>query len=218
MPHTPHQLIAKYSLRSHFLGLLVVVSLSGAGLDRLFLALGWRDLVARTAVSFCASYALFFLFARMWLHVLASDSRLLHDVSEKEDEPDVVAALKPKKSLGWFDWLGWWVPLDGEFAVLFFALIALVILIFGTVWMVSEGPVILVDVAFDLALAGGLVRGLQCGPGEGWASVLFRRSIVPFLVLLVMNLIAVQIAHVSCPGNDRLSTMVQNCIKPANIR
>jgi hypothetical protein len=207
-------LVSKYSLRAHFFALLLTVSLAGAGLSRFLLYLGWKDIVARTAFSFCAGYVLFFACARRWLHVLSRDSRMLHDVAEKEDEPARLVHPAKRRSSGWGD-LGFVIPdLDGEFMVILVAVIGLIAILAGAFWIIAEGPVILLDVAFDLALAGGLVQGLKRRQGEGWAGVLFRRSMIPFLLLLTLNLFAVQIAHVACPGNDRLSEMAHDCRKP----
>jgi hypothetical protein len=138
------------------------------------------------------SNGLFFFCARLWLHVLSRDSRLLEDVAEKEHEP----AEDGSPSEAAFIRLGRYLLLDS-----------------GDRWRIRHNP--RGRDCSDLALAGALVRGLKLHQGEGWAGVLFHRSMIPFLILLFLNLIAVQAAHVSCPGNDRLSEMVHNC-KPSS--
>jgi len=160
----------------------------------------------------CLSYAAFYPIARYWLHYLAESSAILADVALKEEEGRAPSGDKQEK---WSDFGEIFILLDvfgviAVFLALFFVFAGIAFSIF---WVITEGPVILVDVAFDIALAGGLVRSLRPKYGEGWAGVLFRRTALPFLMILTVNLLVVYWAHTLCPGNDRLSQMFSDCKK-----
>jgi hypothetical protein len=72
------------------------------------------------------SNGLFFFCARLWLHVLSRDSRLLEDVAEKEHEPAKMVHLAKRRSSAWGDIFFWIPEIDGEFAIILVGVIALI--------------------------------------------------------------------------------------------
>jgi heme exporter protein D len=168
------------------------------------------SIAERTVCSMCLSYAAFFPLAWFLIKNLVDNSQILVDVAERDES---IAPHSPqKRSASRSSWPEFFIPdAFGEFAAFVVLILALVAIAMMVSWIVLEGPVIFVDIVFDLALASGLVRSARTEKSEGLVGILFRKTCIPFMVILAINLIVVQSAHIRCPGNTRLSEMIRDC-------
>lgn len=78
---------------------------------------------------------------------------------------------------------------DGGLPVVVLALILVILAaIFGVgVYVVNETPVILIDAAFEVLLAGGLVKVVRQGNSGGWVGGIVRASWRPFAAALTVS-------------------------------
>ena len=138
--------------------------LFGWACSALLMHAGMRSMPPRYGLAFIASYGVFFLCVRRWCNSVRSDRQ-------------------PGGDKDWFD-LGNFD--EGCLAVLVIALAAFVI---GGLFLATGGVAALLEVAFEVAFAGTIVRGLARTEIVGhWARTLFantwRHALIALLVLL----------------------------------
>lgn len=94
---------------------------------------------------------------------------------------------------------------------LFFVLAGIALLVCVGLWIGIEGPMILIDAACEVALSIGLIRASRkMAPGD-WRKVALKRTIIPFIMVLGLSMMALLHDPINCPGRDRLSEVMHQC-------
>jgi hypothetical protein len=86
----------------------------------------------------------------------------------------------------------------------------LLALFFSIFWVFSAGPAILIEVATDALLAGGLLRWAR-RTEEAWMSRSVRSTIIPFGIATASLFVFGLWAHHHCPTATRIGE-VWNCL------
>lgn len=98
----------------------------------------------------------------------------------------------------------------GVAAVVVFAVLAALgaVLVGAGLYLVYEAPFILSEAAFEFVLAAGLVRGSRRIDSGDWVGSVFRTTVLPFSVTLVLALLAGYLMHHYFPGVTRISELI----------
>lgn len=145
------------------------VWLAGWACSAALKALGMDSMPLRYAISWVVSYLMFFWFVRIWCDYAA--------------KPVSVGADKRASDWG----LPSDIPIaDGEGCLIVLAVFIVFMALSGIFWIVG-GYALLFEVAFEVAFAGTLVSGLRAKHRVGgWARTLFRRTLLPALLVGAM--------------------------------
>ena len=101
---------------------------------------------------------------------------------------------------------------DGLLLVLF---ILLVCAIFGAgAFLVYQAPGILSEAAFQAILASGLARTARDAHDPGWAKSVFRATVIPFAIVLVLAGVFGIEARKRCPAAATVRQVFRTCIFP----
>jgi hypothetical protein len=201
-------MISKGEIRLHLLAILTAMTVFGAIFNRLLLKFGFDDLADRNFFVMTASYISFFAFIKMWLNFLSRDVYRLKDAAHlKEDR------VKDEQSSGsWWNILNFDSPeISGEAAAFFAVIIVIILLILVGAWISIEGPTILIDAAFDASLSVSLIRASSNLVSGNWQGGVFKRTIWPFLLMLVLSTLIITIMTLHCPNAIRLSDALHQC-------
>jgi hypothetical protein len=97
----------------------------------------------------------------------------------------------------------------GVAAVVVFAVLAAIgaVLVGAGLYLVYEAPFILSEAAFEFVLAASLVRGSRRIDSGDWVGSVFRTTVLPFAVTLVLALLAGYLMHHYFPGVTRISEL-----------
>jgi len=105
------------------------------------------------------------------------------------------------------------LDLDGDGAVILIAFVVAAGIVFGAgVYLVWQAPAILSEVAFQGALAGGLVKASRDMHEEGWAQATFEATRVPFFVSLAAALAFGIVARHYCPSASTPGEVFRFCV------
>ena len=143
---------------------------SGWGVSGLQLSAGMKNMPPRYGLALAVSYPVFFLCVRVWAGAMrsapAADNRF----------------LRPADLLD--------VPADGEGCLVVLVALAVGGLL-AVVFMLIGGPELLLEVAFEVAFAGTLVRRLRHFQVVGnWKGRLLR-STAPFALAVMLGLVVI---------------------------
>ena len=96
---------------------------------------------------------------------------------------------------------------DDSGIVMVIALVVAVVsvIVIASVYLISLGPVILGNAAFQFAMGSGLIRTLKKVEQPDWAGSLFKQSFLPFFIVLVVCVFCAVIFQTNCPGLESLS-------------
>ncbi len=151
-----------------FTGTWLCAWLASAALHRL----GMHSMPLRYAIAFAIAYGCFFVFVRVWC-----------DFAKRDPE---------RKGGGYFD-----LPfVDAEGCLVVLAFVALAFVLSGLFWAIG-GYGLLLEVAFEVAFTGTVVRGIGRQSMLGnWASALLKRTWwIALIVMLVVCAIAVMMQN-----------------------
>jgi len=100
---------------------------------------------------------------------------------------------------------------DGLLLLILFAL--LVVAIFGAgAYLVYQAPAILSEAAFQAVLAGGLIRTARGAHDPGWAGSVFKATVIPFTLVLVLSGVFGHQAHKRCPSARTAHEVMRTCV------
>ena len=157
--------------------------LAGWLFSTLLLMSGMTSMPLRYALAFLASYGVFFACVRLWCNSVH------HDRRSNDWSPDVVG-------------------LGGEGCFLVLGIMLLALAIAGLFWA-SGGFSTLLEVAFEVAFAGTVVRRLGRTEVVGdWASRLFAGTWLQALAALISLVAAAAWLQHKAPGATKFSTAV----------
>lgn len=101
---------------------------------------------------------------------------------------------------------------DSDEGVIIILVVALIAAIFGsTAYIIYQAPEILFEAAFEAVLVAGIYRRAKNTQSEGWIFSVFRRTWIPFCIVLVMALIFGFSIKRHCPGISSFREYRQLC-------
>ena len=165
----------------------IVLATAAAGLlaSYALLQLGLYSMAARYPAALLVAYAVFLALIGCWL-------RLRRDAGADAIETGLDAGLSPSTHAPRGCSNGDLLPdldVDPEAAIPVAAMAALVAIAAAAVialgWVVWTAPLLMAELIVDAAIAGGLYRSLRRQSAEGWWYVTIRRTVLPFLGLLM---------------------------------
>jgi len=97
--------------------------------------------------------------------------------------------------------------------IIFAALVALIVTIFGSAfYLVSEAPLILSEAAFEGLLAASLVKKVKLIDDKDWIGSIFKTTWKPFIIILVIVFFSAVILHAYFPSARSLSEIIKSQI------
>jgi hypothetical protein len=101
---------------------------------------------------------------------------------------------------------------DADDAIVLVVLALLVAVIFGAgLYIVYQAPALLSEVAFEALLASGLVKASQRIQTLGWVGSVFRATLLPLSLVLVMTVTFGLVAAHYCPNATKIAEVVTKC-------
>jgi len=220
----------KFFLRLHMS--VILVATFGAGLltTKVLLAIGVNALALRYALAVSIAYLSFLSLIRLWLfYVNASRGGFDFSGDGLDFGGSVIRSSDDLGGGGRFGGggaSGSWgdaapvksssggssfsFDLDGDDWVVVILFIALVlsILIIG-IYLIWTAPAILGEAAFEAALAAALARQAKQIHRPGWVGVVWRATVWPFAIVLVLSVALGWFAQRRCPAAKKLSDVVE---------
>lgn len=102
---------------------------------------------------------------------------------------------------------------DGCLGVIVLLLLAaLLFAIFGAgIYAVYQAPTILAEAAFQAALASGLIKAAKRIERGDWAGSVFKKTIIPLVIILAMAVAFGCVAHLYCPAATKVAEVFYLC-------
>lgn len=96
--------------------------------------------------------------------------------------------------------------------VVLLLLVALIFGIFGAgAYLIYQAPAILTEVAFQVALASGLIKASKNIDAPNWRGSVFKATWLPFLIVLALTAAFSLAAHRYCPTATKATEVFQVC-------
>jgi len=220
-----------FFLRLHMFFILSATFGSGLLTTKVLLAIGVHSLALRYALAVCFAYLAFLILIRIWLFYVNADRRaidfsadgvnVIGDFSRAGASGDVPGgqfggggasgswgkAPLPLKSGGGGGKSSFSLDLDlgGDewVVILLFVALVLSLLVIG-IYIIYTAPALLSETAFEAALAAALARRAKQIQRPGWMGVVWRATVWPFIIVLVLSVGLGWAAHRYCPGAKKL--------------
>jgi hypothetical protein len=236
------ELVRRFFVRWHMSLILAGVVLAGVATSKLLLLLGVGWIGIRWVLAVVASYLVFFALVRLWVAYAAPGAKkrradLGVDLPDLPGSLGGEPSLPPLRAGGGrfggggasgsfegnvgahsgggsgggiVDSLG----LDSEEGVVILVVLGLLLLaLFGAgAYLVYEAPAILGEAWLEVVLASSLVRASRRLEARHWAGGVFRATIVPFGLVLLLTGVFGWVAHAYCPHAPRLADIMRRCV------
>ena len=219
--------------RNFFLRLHMFFILSatfGAGLltTKVLLAIGLHSLALRYALAVCFAYLAFLILIRIWLFYVnagrsidfsADGVDLLGNLSRGAGNAPFPgggqfggggasgswgkAAVQVKSGGGSKSSFSLDLGGDEWVVILLFVALVLSLLVIG-IYIIYTAPALLSETAFEAALAAALARRAKQIQRPGWMGVVWRATVWPFAIVLVLSVGLGWAAGRYCPGAKKL--------------
>ena len=203
---------ARFFVRFHMSLILGATFLAGLGATSLLLMAGVSSLPLRYVIAVCAAYLVFLALIRLWLFYVGADREV--EVSADGIDFFYTSASEAGEALtsgggsfGGGGATGSWgeaVPakaavsksssgfnfdLDLDFdallvVVLFIALIASIFVV--GIYLIYTAPALLSEAAFEALLTAALLRRAKKIDRPGWVGTVWRATVWPFLLIVVL--------------------------------
>ena len=180
----------------------------GNAANHLLLDHGAVSLVGRHLVVLIASYFFFFLVIRVWLRVHEESDTLTGIVRPPNKPPHTRTDMGPL----WLEPFNL-MSLGFTWSIILGALLAIALVFWSGYYLLGEGAIILAETAIEYAVFAGLVRAAK-KQNQVWYEHLFKHTIKPFMIVLVVSTTAIFFADRSCPGRNMLSSIFEKCWFP----
>lgn len=101
---------------------------------------------------------------------------------------------------------------DAGVVVVLIAFAVLLAVIFGAgIYLVYQAPVIIVEAAFEVVLASGLVKASRKMDRLGWMGSVFKSTWIPLAIVLVTTVVFALIAEGICPEATKIADVLRGC-------
>ncbi|HEY0144227.1 MAG TPA: hypothetical protein VGF48_25300 [Thermoanaerobaculia bacterium] len=177
----------RFFLRFHMTLILLAAFASGLLVTKVLLELDANVLWLRYLVAVTFAYLVFLAAIKLWLMYIDGRGEVDLEGTLELGDAGVDAAVE----LGGFDFFD-------DFGIVTLALLAIVVL-FAAFYAIWAAPTILAEAAFEAALASALVRRTKQIDAAGWVGSVVRRTIVPFVIVLLLSVGIGYAAQQWCP-------------------
>ncbi|HJQ41265.1 MAG TPA: hypothetical protein VKB93_29345 [Thermoanaerobaculia bacterium] len=203
-----------FFLRLHMFFILSATIASGLVATNVLLAIGVRPLALRYALAVCAAYLLFLALIRLWLFYVRMARGGVDFTGDGLDFSHGVTSSDFSGGGGNFGGGGasgsWGKALpdlggDGDdwLVIVLFVAVVLSLLLIG-IYVIYTAPVMLSEAAFEALLAAAVARQAKKIQRPGWIGVVWRATVWPFLVVLVLTAALGWVAQRRCPEAKKL--------------
>jgi hypothetical protein len=201
----------RFSLRLHMTLILGGTFFAGLLATRLQMSAGVDRLAVRYVVAVCVAYIAFLILIRLWLAYVNSGADGADIASDALEAVDLFDPVLPAPRFQGSGSSGSWgdVSLDGgdlgEVVVIILFALFVVLLCGFAIYFIYTAPALLSEAAFEAILAAALVRRARKATGPGWIGPVWRATVWPFVVVLLLAGTLGWAAQRWCPGARRLS-------------
>jgi hypothetical protein len=202
-----------FLVRLHMTFILTGTFLAGLAGTKVLLALGVTSLPLRYALAVCGSYLVFLVLIRLWLAYVGAARGLdfqgdgidwsrhgAHAVSDALSTGgggfggggatgtwgQNAASVPAKGGGGGGGGGGFSLDADEFVIVILFLALVLSLVVIG-IYVIYTAPALLGEAAFEALLAGALARRARGVDRPGWVGVVWRATVWPFLLVLVLT-------------------------------
>ena len=223
------RLQGRFFLRIHMTLILGGTFLAGLAATNLLVLLGVDHLGLRYLFAVAGSYLVFLVLIRLWLFYVNADRRGFDFTADGidiidwhispndvdvgagfggggatggwEGSPDVPLPVAAKADAN----PGCGFDLDGDEGVIILLILALVcaLLVIG-IYLIYTAPVLLSEAAFEAILAASLARKTKKMATAGWVGSVWRATVWPLAITLVLSFALGAAAQSYCPEAKRL--------------
>lgn len=188
----------------------MAMAVFGTAVNKLLLAFGYHDWAYRNLFVMTASYISFFVLIKIWLHLLSRDVYRLKDTANLK-EPKA----KRDSSGSIWEFLNFLNPsFSDELATIVAVLVVIFLLVAVGIWIGAEGTTILIDAAFDASLSVSLIGASKNIVSGNWQGGVLKRTIFPFLIMLLISTAIIALLTTECPNATKLSEAMHQCKQP----
>ncbi|MBN2494736.1 MAG: hypothetical protein JXR96_09120 [Deltaproteobacteria bacterium] len=139
--------------------------------------------LVRWPLAVIVAYLAFLLMVRLWIRHETHRGTVARALLGEEPEPDPCSGAKDSTRSQTLDGLDIGFG-DDELSAILFLLLAAVVALGAGVYVVVIAPELLTELLLDAAVSAGLYRRLRKTPGGDWFSTAWRRTRMPFLLVL----------------------------------
>ena len=204
-PRVRQWLEERFFLRWHMTFILGGTFLAGMIMTRMLMLGGVNVLALRYVVAVGAAYLAFLVLIRLWLMYVGSGYTIDLDVAT--DAMDI-AAPRFRGGGASGSWSGPDLDIGGDLDDLLLVVVLLVIAVCLcgiAIYFIYTAPALLSEAAFEAALAGALAQRTRKATGPGWIGAVWRATIWPFAIVLVLSGLLGWAAQRACPAAKRLT-------------
>jgi hypothetical protein len=196
----------RFFLRIHMTLILGGTFLAGVVTTRMLMEAGVNHLALRYLVAVGAAYFAFLILIRLWLAYVGSGGKGYDFGSDALDLGEhVLPAPRFKGSGSSGSWSDVSAGGDLDDLVVIVLLLLLVVCLCGfAIYFIYTAPALLSEAAFEAALAATLARRTKNATSGGWMGSVFRATVWPFVVVLVLSGLLGWAAQRNCPEALRL--------------
>ena len=98
-------------------------------------------------------------------------------------------------------------------AVIIVALLLIAAAIFGSgIYLIYQAPDIFSEAAFQIILAGGLIKKTKQIANPCWEGSVLRHTWIPFAITMAVTIIAAWILMIYCPHATKISEVIRLCL------
>lgn len=214
----------RFFLRWHMTFILGGTFLAGVVMTRVLMSGGVDNLAVRYVIAVAAAYFVFLLLIRLWLMYVGSGTGIDLSGIDPDDVVELAVPDVPANTTATVPRFrgdggkgSWGVPEVGgdldDLVLIVLVLIFVVCLCGVAIYFIYTAPALLSEAAFEAALAGALARRTRTATGPGWVGAVWRATVWPFAVVLLLSALLGWGAQKACPGAKRLSEAL-SCAKP----
>jgi hypothetical protein len=209
-PRLREWLEERFFLRWHMTFILGGTFLAGLVMTRVLMLGGVNNLAVRYVVAVAAAYLAFLVLIRLWLVYVGSGHTIDLDLIGDAADIALSSGNGPRFHGGGSSgsWSGPDLDLGGDLEdiVLVVILVVIVVCLCGfAIYFIYTAPALLSEAAFEAALAGALARRTRKATGPGWIGAVWRATLWPFAIVLVLSGLLGWGAQRACPAAKRLS-------------
>ena len=221
----------RFFLRFHITLIFLGTLTAGYLTNQLFYFEGWGTMAQRFGIAVVAAYLAFLGLIRIWMIYVGvsnaqEDTPDVPEVDEFLDlgsstDIDASSLVDGGASFDGGGASGSWsdaMSLDGcggvdEGCV---AGLLLLLVIAGVMasggYLIYIGPSFLTEIAFEAILAALLVRRARKVERRGWIDSVFRKTAIPFVIVLVLAIAFGVMGRKACPGANRIAEVI-SCLR-----
>jgi hypothetical protein len=204
-----------FFLRVHMTLILGGTFLAGLITTRLLMDAGVNRLALRYLAAVAAAYFIFLVLIRLWLAYVGSGGQgydFTGDGIETCEQFVPSPRFKGGGSSGSWGSVDLNLGGDADDLVVIVLLVVIVICLAGfAIYFIYTAPALLSEAAFEAALAASLVRQTR-NASCGWMGLIFRKTALPFALVLALSGVLGWVEQKRCPAARRLREAI-SCAK-----